>query len=43
MLEGDAVLAPEGLGDNETERLPPQGMERMRDQNLRWITGTGGS
>jgi hypothetical protein len=45
VLERDAILSPERLGDDEPERLPPEGMKRMRDPNLnlRWIGGIGGS
>jgi hypothetical protein len=39
MLEGDALLPPERLGDDEPERLTAEGMERVRDPNLRSITG----
>ena len=38
VLEGDAILSPELLGDDEPERLPPEGMKRVRDPNLRWIS-----
>jgi len=41
VLEGDAVLAPELLGDHKREGLPLQGMEGMGDPNQRWINGTG--
>jgi hypothetical protein len=43
VLEGDAILSPEGLGDDEPERLVPEGMERVCDQNLRRISSTAGS
>jgi hypothetical protein len=35
MLERDPVLAPQRLGDDEPERPPPKGMERMGNPNLR--------
>ena len=41
MLEGDSILSPELLGDDEPKRLAPEGMKRVRDQNLRRISGTG--
>jgi len=41
VLEGDTILAPELLGDDEPERLAPEWMKRVRDQNLRRITGIG--
>jgi hypothetical protein len=41
MLEGDSILSPELLGDDEPKRLPPEGMKSVRDQNLRRISGTG--
>lgn len=40
VLERDAVLAPELLGDDEPEGLAPQRVERMDDPNQRWIKGT---
>jgi hypothetical protein len=43
VLERDAILSPERLGDDEPERLPPEGVKRVRDPNLRWIGGIGGS
>jgi len=39
VLEGDALLAPERLGDYEPEGLAPERMKRMRDPNLRRISG----
>ena len=41
MLEGDSILSPELLRDDERERLAPEGMKWVRDQNLRRISGTG--
>ena len=41
VLEGDAIFSPELLGDDEPERLAPEGMKRVRDQNLRRLSGTG--
>jgi hypothetical protein len=41
VLEGDSILSPELLGDDEGKRLALEGMKRVRDQNLRRITGTG--
>jgi hypothetical protein len=43
VLEGDAILTPEGLGDYEPERLTSEGMERVRDPNLRQISGINSS
>jgi hypothetical protein len=43
MLEGDAILSPERLGDYKPKALAPERMKRMRDPNLRWISGTSGS
>jgi hypothetical protein len=42
MLDGDAVLTPELLGDDEPERPTSEGMERVRDSNQRWISATDG-
>jgi len=39
VLEGDAILSPELLGDDEPERLTAEGMKGMRDPNLRRIGG----
>ena len=40
MLEGDSILSPELLGDDEPKRLAPEGMKRVRDQNLWRISDT---
>jgi hypothetical protein len=42
MLERDAALTPELLGDDKPERPTSEGMERVRDSNQRWISSTGG-
>jgi hypothetical protein len=41
MLEGDSILSPERLGDDEPERLAAERMKRVRDLDQRWISGAG--
>jgi hypothetical protein len=41
MLEGDAVLPPELLGNNEGEGLPAERVEGMSDPNQRRINSMG--
>jgi len=39
LLDGDAVLAPEPLGDDEREGLAAEGMKRVGDPNQWRING----
>jgi hypothetical protein len=43
MLEGDAILSPERLGDDEPEGLAPKRVKRVGDPNLRRIGQITGS